>query len=508
MPRLTYGSAVKERVKHLLTALLSLINGEFDESNHKIDLKWQAEDSPRPKLIVRARLMDLESLTEKNCYGNPKKLNKEQIREAITILRDFLEILEDNRVRRQGSQTWHFTLALWSTNKEKNLKQFDEAWEIRRTEKFKKLEERFHKNSVTVSVEPFNYMEIPEGSVSLDSPFYIERSPIESYCYKTILQPGALIRIKAPPQFGKTSLLQRILHSAKQNGHQTAYLSLQSADAELLTNLDQFLQWLCTSITDELNIDDRREDYWKKGIGSKQKCSNYFQRYLLATFTQPLTLALDEVDLVFQYPKIAQEFFSLLRYWNEKSRNETVWEKLRLVIASSQEIYISLNTNQSPFNVGSFINLPEFNQVQISELVRRYGLNLSTSEIEKLIEMVDGHPYLLKKALYEIAGGFLNLEQFLQIAATEEGPYGDHLRHHLLNLGDAGLKVAMKQVVGTSGPVRLEPNEAFKLHSMGLELNEAFKLHNMGLVKLRGNDVVPLCNLYRLYFRNRLEVDL
>jgi len=28
----------------------------------------------------------------------------------------------------------------------------------------------------------------------------------------------------------------------------------------------------------------------------------------------------------------------------------------------------------------------------------------------------------------------------------------------------------------------------------------------MGLVKLRGNDVIPLCNLYRLYFKDRLGV--
>ncbi|WP_374885594.1 AAA-like domain-containing protein [Microseira sp. BLCC-F43] len=165
------------------------------------------------------------------------------------------------------------------------------------------MEQTFQKFSVIAAA--VNYMEIPEGSVSLDSA-YIERPPIESYCYKTILQPGVLLRIKAPRQLGKTSLLQRILHYAMEDKHRTAYLSLQSADAELLTNLAQFLQWLCTSITDELNIEERLEDYWNKGIGSQQKCSNYFQRYLLARFTEPLTLALYQVDRLFQYSEIAQ----------------------------------------------------------------------------------------------------------------------------------------------------------------------------------------------------------
>ncbi len=107
-------------------------------------------------------------------------------------------------------------------------------------------------------------------------------------------------------------------------------------------------------------------------MGSKQKCGNYFQRYLLATITSPLTLGLDEVDRVFQYPEIAQEFFGLLRAWHEKGKNEQAWQKLRLVISHSKEVYIPLNINQSPFNVGLPIELPELNHQQINELVQKH----------------------------------------------------------------------------------------------------------------------------------------
>jgi hypothetical protein len=333
----------------------------------------------------------------------------------------------------------------------------------------------------------------PEGSVSLDCPLYIDRPPIESDCYQTIVKPGALIRVKAPRQMGKTSLLQRILHHALEQGHQTAYLNFQSADGSFLTNLDELLQWFCGEITNVLNLEDRVADYWKQGMGSKQNAATIFQRYLLATITSPLTLGLDEVDQVFQHPGVAQEFFGLLRAWHEKGKNEPAWKKLRLVISHSKEVYIPLNINQSPFNVGLPIELPEFSHLQINDLLQKHQLNLSESEREKLIQMVDGHPYLLRKALYEIARGSLNLEQFLHRAPTEEGIYGDHLRRHLLNLVDANLETAMKQVIASSHPVRLEANLAFKLRSMGL-------------VKLRGNDVIPLCNLYRLYFKDRLGV--
>jgi hypothetical protein len=345
--------------------------------------------------------------------------------------------------------------------------------------------------SPETSTLSLNELENPEGSVSLDSPFYIERPPIESDCYETILKPGALIRIKAPRQMGKTSLMQRIINHSKQNGYQTAYLNFQSADSEFFSNIDYFLRWFCGMIAEELEVEDRLEDLWKGNLGSKNKCNNYFRRYLLKAINQPLTLGLDEVDQVFQHLEIAQEFLALLRVWHENGKNQPDWKKLRLVIAHSKEVYIPLNINQSPFNVGLPIELPELTFEQISELVKRHGLNWSENEVNSLMEMVDGHPYLVRKALYEMTRHQLSFAEFIETAPTQSGIYNDHLRRHLLNLQDnEKLAEAMKEVVSTNQPIRLEESQAFQLRSMGL-------------IKRVGNDVVPLCNLYRLYFSDR-----
>jgi hypothetical protein len=337
-------------------------------------------------------------------------------------------------------------------------------------------------------------LELPAGSVSVNSPFYVDRPPIEKDCYETILQPGALIRIKAPRQMGKSSLMQRILVHGQNSGQKTVRLDFQSVDAEFLTDINLFLQWFCASVSSELGLDDRLEELWKGVLGSKNKCTNYFQRYLLPTITEPLGLGLDEVDQVFQHPHIAQEFFSLLRAWHEKGKNEPIWQKLRLVIVHSKEVYIPLNINQSPFNVGLPIELPELTETQVNDLVARHGLNWSSTEVQQLMDVVDGHPYLLRKALYEIARGNLNLKRFVEVAATEEGLYGDHLRRHLLNLkADPEMATAMRQVIASSQPIRLDATQSFKLRSIGL-------------VELRGNEVQPLCNLYRSYFRDQLGV--
>jgi hypothetical protein len=338
-------------------------------------------------------------------------------------------------------------------------------------------------------------LENPEGQVPLESRFYVERSPIEIDCYENILQPGALIRIKAPRQMGKTSLMSRVLSYASQKGYQTASLNFQLADAEFLNSLEQFLQWFCASITNELNLPDKLGDYWKGVLGSNNKCTNYFQRYLLPTINAPIVLGLDEVDEVFKHIQLAQQFFGLLRAWHERSKNEAVWKNLRLLIVHSKEVYIPLNINQSPFNVGLPIELPDLNQIQVMDLVKRHGINWSDSQVEELRKLVDGHPYLVRVALYEIARNRITLPKLQQIAATEEGPYSDHLRRHWLNLQtDAELLNAVKQVVTADCAV-----------DVGAE--EAFKLRSMGLVKFQGNDVIPLCDLYRQYFCDRLGIE-
>ena len=88
----------------------------------------------------------------------------------------------------------------------------------------------------------------------------------------------------------------------------------------------------------------------------------------------------------------------------------------------------------------------------------------------------------------------MSLEQFAEIAPTEAGIYGDHLRRHLWNLQQhPELAQAFYQVVCSPQPVELESILAFKLHSLGL-------------VHLQGNEVTPRFELYQNYFGHRLMI--
>jgi class 3 adenylate cyclase/transcriptional regulator with XRE-family HTH domain len=354
-----------------------------------------------------------------------------------------------------------------------------------------------------------------KGQVPLDSPFYVERPRIEWLCNETILQPGALIRIKAPKQMGKTSVMARILQYARMEGFRTVPLSFQLADSAIFTDLNRFLQWFCAVVTRCLGLPNRVIEYWDEIFGSNYNCTDYFENYLLAEIESPIVLALDEVDVVFNYPEIATDFFGLLRAWYEKAKygnsGSDVWEKLRLVVVHSTEVYIPLNINQSPFNVGLSVELPEFTAVQVQDLAIRHGLDWGMEAVERLMRLTDGHPYLVQVALHHISSETITegvaaraiakrvkseaqiaLDKLLETATDEDGIYIDHLHRQLWNLSQyPDLVSSLTRVVISRKPVNLEPKQAFRLQSMGL-------------VRVLHQEVMPSCGLYRQYFSDRL----
>jgi DNA-binding Xre family transcriptional regulator len=323
---------------------------------------------------------------------------------------------------------------------------------------------------------------------------YVERVPYESQCYDVILQPGALIRIKAPQQMGKTLLSERLLEKVALKGYRTASLSLKLADRMHFTYLDKFLRWFCTNVSQQLGLASQLDDYWdEEGRGSKVSCTAYFEEYLLQQADTPLVLCLDDVDWLFPYPEIYEDFFALLRSWYEKANSRKLWKRLRLVLIHSTEAYVRLNIEQSPFNVGTSVELQEFNQQEVQDLAKQYQLNWDTTQVKQLMNMVGGHPSLVQQALSHLKiHEDVTLDALLKAAPTESGIYSNHLRSHLLNLQQhPELASALKKVVTAMESVRLETMQGYKLHSMGL-------------VRIQGNEAKPRCNLYRQYFYDRL----
>lgn len=337
-------------------------------------------------------------------------------------------------------------------------------------------------------------LECPDGAVSADSPFYV-RSQLEEKACQEIQKPGALVRIKAPRGMGKSSLTLAVLSDAKKQNYRTVTLDFRTIESKLFNSLEKFAQWFCASVSKPLGIRVKVEDYWDDIFGVNDNCTDYFEKYLLKEGAMPLTLVLENLDRLFDFPDIEVDFCSLLRGWHEKAKRDQLWQQLRLIIVYSQESYEPKNINLSPFNVGVPIQLTCWTAEDIAALVRRHSSikDVKDEDIAQLMELTGGYPHLVRLALYHLAVGDMTLDALVQTAAKQEGIYRSHLVERLEYLeSHPELKTVMQRIVTANDSGRVRPQDALKLESMGL-------------IKRENNDVVPLCQVYREYFQEHLN---
>lgn len=337
----------------------------------------------------------------------------------------------------------------------------------------------------------------PSVGLSVESDFYLPRPPAEDQAFNELNRPGGLLRIKSPSNTGKTSLLLRALAYARGQGACTVLINIQEADTAIMSDLGRFLRWFCRNTAQQLGVENKLDDYWDDEIGHKISCKIYFREYLLNSVARPVVLALDEVDQLFDHPDLVQEFLPMLRAWHEEAMELKVWQKLRMALAYSTEVYVPLKISQSPFNIGLSIQLPVLTFDQVKTLVERYELpfekGVDTDLLRDLYELVGGHPYLVQLALYWLSERDGTLGAILEDAHTQSGIYRNHLRRHW--------EVMQKQppLIEALTEVLKDPE-----HGAQIDTLMAYQLERMGLVRLAGNSTIISSELYYKYYKTLL----
>lgn len=340
------------------------------------------------------------------------------------------------------------------------------------------------------SVRPLR-LEAPGAPVDPQSAFYVARAA-DSIALDAINRVGTTIIIKGPRRMGKSSLLIRIVEAAERANKRVAFLDFQLMEHKVLQNPELFFRVFCQLITESLDLEDQTERFWDSHLSRAQCCTRYLSKYVLVKLSQPLVLAMDEVDLLLN-SDFRRDFFAMLRVWHNSRAHpgRKEWKNVDLVLAASSEPYQFIDSlKESPFNVGQVLQLGDFTREQVIDLNQRHGSPLHPSELRQLIDLVGGHPYLVRKALYLLASGELTFYELFSQSINDNGPFDDHLRLQLWKLhGDKELARGLLEVISQ--------------HTCSDE-RVFFRLHGEGLVRRDGRTVLPSCRLYGDYFKERL----
>jgi hypothetical protein len=350
-------------------------------------------------------------------------------------------------------------------------------------------EENLSKPTPEFDARILDELEIPGGTVLLQDKFYIERDE-DTRLKNQMKRLGVTATIRAARQSGKSSLLVRGLQQAKQAGANTLLLDMQRVDKDHLISLDVFLRYFAEYIVYKLSQDaDVIDRFWQKKLSPQEKVTSVFENQILEKVERNLVIGMDEIDQLLE-TSFSDEFFGLLRSWHNLRATDDVWRKLSTIMVISTEPYLLISdAHQSPFNVGMNLYLQDFNSSQIQDLNQRHGLPVEGDEFDELVQVFGGHPFLTRKALYLLVAEKMSWQKLKETAAEEHGPFGDHLRrYHGMIQQDQALKDALRSII-KNGKCSDE-----LLH----------RLLQAGLVKASGDVAKCRCDLYRIYFEDKL----
>lgn len=332
-------------------------------------------------------------------------------------------------------------------------------------------------------------LEAPGGMVKLRDKFYIQRKA-DSRLKREIVREGTTSTIRAARQTGKTSLLVRGVHHAQHYGAKVVRLDLQYIDDERLKDHGAFMRDLAEFIVRKLRLDVVEVDkLWSGRWGPQLKLKYVLEDYVLPEADGQIVLALDEVDRLLQ-TDYYKDFFAMLRSWHN-SRSEEPWQRLNIVLVISTEPYLLIpDVNQSPFNVGLDLYLEDFTRDQVQALNVSHGSPVREGDFDHLMRLLAGHPYLTRRALYTLVMEQMTWAELFRVAPSYQGPFGDHLRHLQWLLWDEPeLRDALRQVV----------RDGWHRDELAL-----FRLLRAGLIKGSGEVFKCRCDLYKLYFEDKL----
>lgn len=428
MPRPSYGSEAKKRTKRLLEALLAHASDDLDDSSHlPIQLHWQTE----LRLVVRTKIRFLEELTAKDLY--PGRLSRDQIREALRLLEDFLGILQDNRAITQGAEDWHFTLTLWHRRQEvaANLQRFDQEWEQQRI-----LRARRPVTEAASEISDVRLSQHQHWGEAIDVSLFYGRAEELAVLKQWLVQDRCrFVGIIGMGGMGKTALSVKLAQQVQQEFDVLIWRSLRNAPP-----VEQLL-------TDLIYILSRQQAQDVAGVLDHQVTQ--LIEYLRA---RRCLLVLDNVESILRSDQRAGAY---------REGYEGYGDLLRCIAESSHQSCLVITSREKPRELRTqegqqlpvrSLRVVGLGQAEGREILQEKGFVVSATEGQSLVERYTGNPLALKivaTTIQELFGG--SIADFLSQGSTVFGDIADLLDQQFNRLSELEKQVMFWLAINREG---------------------------------------------------------
>ncbi|MBE7385410.1 MAG: hypothetical protein F6J95_028925 [Leptolyngbya sp. SIO1E4] len=404
---------------------MTYANDEIEGCEHLesyIKTQWQSSK----RLVVSTKVRYLEELS--NLGDGGLQLNRSHIREALKRLNDHVKILEDNRVSSQGSDLWHFTLNLWHPGDEidRNLHQFDTAWEAARPAKSKQVAEPIVNADQSLGNSPSRKSSILDWGDALDISGFYGREPELKTLQQWIGEDFCrLILLLGMGGIGKTALSVKLAQTLQGQFDYVIWRSLRNQRP-----LQDLLDDLLLTLSEHQLID------------LPQTIDNRILLLLDYLRTSRCLIVLDNYESTLQSGEL---------FGHYQSGYEEYGHLLRSLGESNHQSCLLLTSREQPtgltVKVGSNLPIRAFHLTGVDEatataISQDKGFDISTEAGLQLVRHYNGNPLALKIAVTTIQDLFDgDLVSFLEEGTVVFGDISELLQQQIGRLSDLELQL-------------------------------------------------------------------
>lgn len=246
------------------------------------------------------------------------------------------------------------------------------------------------------------------GNVKPDGAIYIKR-PADDELFQNCLD-GTLSFVLTSRQRGKSSIVVQTSLRLEAQNVATINVDLSSMGTTP-QSIDEFYFGVLYVIVKRFGVTMRELSRWWKEmerLSPVQRFDIYLREELLSKVDVPIVVFVDEVDTVRSYNKMfpVDDFFAVIRaLYNARAMDERCRRLTFVLLGVAQPTDLIEEGTRTPFNIGSRIDLTDFNLLEAMELADGLGLPLDKSRkvMGWVLYWTDGHPNLSQKVCRELA---------------------------------------------------------------------------------------------------------
>ncbi len=241
------------------------------------------------------------------------------------------------------------------------------------------------------------------GGTLKESNFYIERAADQELT--SALLRGEFCYVLAPRQMGKSSLRYRVARQlSKQHGVVCATIDLTGIGTSTTTTAEAWFTGIARELVRQTGssvLAAAMKEYWtdQGKLPPVQRFVGFLREVWLTQTLGKVVVFVDEIDAIRTLPFSSDDFFAAIRSIYNARSDDLVYERLSFcLLGVAQPGDLIRNEQITPFNIGTRIDLADFERGQLASLAS--GLQQTGADPARLLDAIfdwtNGHPYMVQ----------------------------------------------------------------------------------------------------------------